>query len=36
VLQCSEGVVTDTLVVWHLTRDVSVRWRWRQQSAVEA
>jgi hypothetical protein len=35
-LQCSKGVASNALVVWRLTHDVSVRWRWRQQSAEEA
>jgi hypothetical protein len=33
VLQRSKGVASDALVVWRLTRDVSVHWRWRQQIA---
>jgi hypothetical protein len=35
-LQCSKGVVSDTLVVWRLTRDISIHWWWRQQRVEEA
>jgi hypothetical protein len=35
-LQCSKGVVSDTLVVWRLTRDISIHWRWHQQRVEKA